>query len=71
MEHRMVGRRVARAILITGISLLAAACGDQFTGPSNRTELKPELSPSRDDTPPEIQCRSGWVEMDGRWECPG
>ena len=63
-----VQRALRRTVLIVGVGTVAllAACAEAPTGP---VRPKANALVSRDGSPPDEPCRSGWVVVDGRWVC--
>ena len=55
------------AVGATILSLFAAGCADSTTAPTRHRE--PTATARMDDEPPATECRSGWMQTDGRWVC--
>ena len=60
-------RKLAAFVLFGTLALLGA-CADSTTAPAPSRALKPAAA-TNDDLPPDTPCRSGWVQIDGKWTC--
>lgn len=63
-------RGSARLIAVgaTILSLFAAGCAESTTAPTPR-QREATAKARMDDEPPATECRSGWMQTDGRWVC--
>jgi len=64
LQHR---RRILRRLAVISILSTIAACTGSPTAPASH--LRPTRAAAHDDTPPDEPCLSGWMSVNGLWEC--
>lgn len=65
-------RRISlQLIAVAAVASLAACASDSspLEPTSGRHTVAAPSRASHDDTPPDIPCKSGWEQIDGRWVC--
>jgi hypothetical protein len=62
-------RAVARILLAIAAAAAIGACSTSVTEPGTLGRRSPASVAAHDDNPPLTECRSGWLEIDGRWIC--
>jgi hypothetical protein len=60
--------RVLRALAVAGATALFSACSTSATESAPQRSIH-AVSRSGDDLPPDTPCRSGWINVEGRWVC--